>query len=218
MRIAVLGTPNRIQELRDKVSSNHELIEVKNKEFEGFDIIFDLNFEDHPDNIKLYATLPNQVVVVNAVINQLEKAVFDHNVEVHCKLFGMNSVPSFINRSLAEMSSYRVEERPTAEELFNQMEWPIRWVESRVGMVTPRIIFMIINEAYYTVQEGTATKEDIDIGMKLGTAYPKGPFEWVEEIGLRTIYEALEALYQDTHDERYKVCPMLKTEYLRQGA
>jgi 3-hydroxybutyryl-CoA dehydrogenase len=74
---------------------------------------------------------------------------------------------------------------------------------------------MIINEAYYTVQEGTACRTDIDLGMKLGTAYPKGPFEWSEEIGIDHVYETLEALYQDTKDERYKICPLLKTEYLQ---
>jgi 3-hydroxybutyryl-CoA dehydrogenase len=88
-------------------------------------------------------------------------------------------------------------------------------VEDRVGLVTPRVICMIINEAYYTVQEGTATRDDIDRAMKLGTNYPYGPFEWCERIGIKHVYELLEAVYEDTHDERYKVCPLLKREYLQ---
>jgi 3-hydroxybutyryl-CoA dehydrogenase len=74
---------------------------------------------------------------------------------------------------------------------------------------------MIINEAYYTVQEGTASKKDIDTAMKLGTNYPKGPFEFSIEFGLKQVYLLLEALHQDTHDERYKICSLLKTEYLK---
>ena len=93
----------------------------------------------------------------------------------------------------------------------------ITLVDDRVGMVTPRIIAMIINEAYYTVQEGTASKADIDTGMKLGTNYPMGPFEWVQKWGLTNIYELLEALYLDSKDERYKICPLLKKEYLSLG-
>ena len=77
-----------------------------------------------------------------------------------------------------------------------------------------RIISMIINEAYYTVMEGTATKEDIDTGMKLGTNYPMGPFEWAGKWGIANIYELLEAMYLDSKDERYKICPLLKQEYL----
>jgi 3-hydroxybutyryl-CoA dehydrogenase len=52
--------------------------------------------------------------------------------------------------------------------------------------------------------------------MKLGTAYPKGPFEWSQEIGLDHVYETLDALYQDTKDERYKIASLLKTEYLKE--
>ena len=90
-------------------------------------------------------------------------------------------------------------------------------VQDRVGLVTPRIIAMIINEAYFTVMEGTASRADIDTGMKLGTNYPMGPFEWAGKWGIGNIYELLESLYNDTKDERYKICPLLKQEYLQLG-
>jgi 3-hydroxybutyryl-CoA dehydrogenase len=89
-------------------------------------------------------------------------------------------------------------------------------VEDRVGMVTPRVIFMLINEACYTLQEGTASIKDIDTAMKLGTNYPYGPFEWADKIGINEIYETLIAIYEDTKDERYKICPLLKTKYLKE--
>ena len=91
----------------------------------------------------------------------------------------------------------------------------IEWVQSRVGFITPRVLCMIINEAYYTVQEGTANKEDINTAMKLGTNYPKGPFEFLELFGIDLVYEQLLALYNDTQDERYKICSLLKQEYFR---
>jgi 3-hydroxybutyryl-CoA dehydrogenase len=59
---------------------------------------------------------------------------------------------------------------------------------------------------------------DIDLGMKLGTAYPHGPFEWCDMIGIKHVYEVLNALYLDTHDDRYKICSLLKTEYLKSQA
>ena len=99
--------------------------------------------------------------------------------------------------------------------LLNNLLTEYKIVEDRVGMVTPRIICMIINEAFYTVQEGTASKKDIDLGMKLGTNYPMGPFEWLDKIGIDQAYELLEALYEDTKEERYKICPALKKEYLK---
>jgi 3-hydroxybutyryl-CoA dehydrogenase len=87
-------------------------------------------------------------------------------------------------------------------------------VEDRIGLVTPRVVCMIINEAYYAVLEGTASREDVDLAMKLGSNYPFGPFEWSNRIGVKHVYELLEAVYEDTRDERYKICPLLKKEYL----
>jgi 3-hydroxybutyryl-CoA dehydrogenase len=82
-------------------------------------------------------------------------------------------------------------------------------------MVTPRVICMIINEACYTLQEGTASLVDIDTSMKLGTNYPLGPFEWADKIGIQHVYQILDSVYNDTKDERYKICSLLKTHYLK---
>ena len=50
--------------------------------------------------------------------------------------------------------------------------------------------------------------------MKLGTAYPFGPFEWSQLVGIDVVYETLLAIKTDTGDERYKICNQLKTDYL----
>jgi 3-hydroxybutyryl-CoA dehydrogenase len=47
--------------------------------------------------------------------------------------------------------------------------------------------------------------------MKLGTNYPFGPFEWCEKLGVKTVVTMLEKIYNDTKDERYKICPLLKS-------
>ena len=100
------------------------------------------------------------------------------------------------------------------ENVCAQLKTKYLQVDDRVGMVTPRVVCMIINEAYYTVQEGTATREDIDLAMKLGTNYPYGPFEWCERIGLTSVYELLEVVYNETGDERYKISELMRREYL----
>jgi 3-hydroxybutyryl-CoA dehydrogenase len=71
---------------------------------------------------------------------------------------------------------------------------------------------MIINEAYYTVEEGTASRKDIDLAMKLGTNYPFGPFEWCEKIGAKNVFDLLKAVHEATQDERYHICTLLKKE------
>jgi 3-hydroxybutyryl-CoA dehydrogenase len=215
MKIGVTGSQNRVDELKEKISSAAELVEIKNTDLNqissmGLDAFIDLNFDDTPNNINHYLQLQIPVLL-SAVKTQLVKELAGKNTSA--SIFGINALPTFINRSLLEASFYNEVDKPKLETLAQTLNWECKWVEDRVGMVTPRIIFMIINEAYFTVQEGTANKADIDTGMKLGTNYPHGPFEWSEKVGLKDVYEVLEAVYLDTHDERYKICPLLKTEY-----
>lgn len=80
------------------------------------------------------------------------------------------------------------------------------------GFVAPRVISMIINEAYFTKSEKVSTEEEINIAMKLGTNYPKGPFEWKNEIGIRNVYELLKAL--SLTDSRYQPSELLEKEAL----
>jgi 3-hydroxybutyryl-CoA dehydrogenase len=73
---------------------------------------------------------------------------------------------------------------------------------------------MIINEAYLTLQEGTADRADIDLAMKLGTNYPGGPFEWAERWGLGEVSRMLHCLQSATGDPRYKRSQLLIEEAL----
>lgn len=217
MKIGVTGPQNRVEELKLKVSSQVNLVQVKDTDLGqistmGLDAFVDLGFDDNTQHLHHYLHLQIPVLL-SAVKTQLAKELAGK--QVSAPLFGMNALPTFINRPLLEVSCYDEAHKPQLESLAAQLGWQTAWVHDRVGMATPRIIFMIINEAYYTVQEGTATKQDIDTGMKLGTAYPHGPFEWAALVGLKDVYETLDALYTDTRDERYKICPMMKTEYYK---
>lgn len=130
-------------------------------------------------------------------------------------VFGFCGLPTLLNRPLLEVSLYHEADRTKLAETCAALGTDYRVVEDRVGLVTPRVICMIINEACYTLQEGTASIQDIDLAMKLGTGYPRGPFEWANAIGVARVYAVLEAMWHDTHDERYKICPLLKRQALR---
>jgi 3-hydroxybutyryl-CoA dehydrogenase len=224
MKILARGEKIRTTELQQKLDSVAiEWTVIDNLSFEkvnlsGFDVIFDLNFDEHQNALSYYAPLKGKPVVVSAAKKSLALSIHEYGKAVDCVLIGMNALPTFINRSLAEVSLNKTTDRELVEQVFSQLSWDVKIVNDRVGFITPRVILMIINEACYTVQEGTATMQDIDTSMKLGTNYPLGPFEWGDKIGIKHVYETLEAVYQDTHDERYKICPLLKTLYLKNGS
>jgi 3-hydroxybutyryl-CoA dehydrogenase len=74
-------------------------------------------------------------------------------------------------------------------------------VDDITGFVSARVIAMIINEAYFAIEDEVSTKAEIDIAMKLGTNYPYGPFEWAEKIGLEKVCNLLQAMAIE--DEKY---------------
>ena len=75
--------------------------------------------------------------------------------------------------------------------------------------VALRVICCVVNEAYLALSEGVASAEDIDKAMKLGANYPRGPFEWAEEIGVQSILRMLDSL-RDAYGEAYIAAPSLR--------
>ena len=212
MRIGVMGTAQQLASYR-KINTAFTEVQDTNS-LQNYDIFIDLNFDQNPHRITEFQNTGTTLTLLGAVNIQLENAMAQAGIKYKGqKILGINNIPTFIERSSLEYSNPFEIDISDLELLGYEA---LEQVDSRVGMVSPRIIFMIINEAYYTLQEGTATKADIDTAMKLGTAYPKGPFEWANEAGLGCVYRTLEAIYKDTHEERYKICPLLKTEYLKQ--
>ncbi|ACF12559.1 3-hydroxyacyl-CoA dehydrogenase NAD-binding [Chloroherpeton thalassium ATCC 35110] len=76
--------------------------------------------------------------------------------------------------------------------------------------VFARIIAMLVNEALFCVQENVSSEGDVDLAMKYGMSFPKGPIEWGREIGFDKIASVLNALYNEFRDDRYRPAPLLK--------
>lgn len=83
------------------------------------------------------------------------------------------------------------------------------------GFVTSRISALVGNEAFYMLQEGIGTPEDIDKAIKLGLNYPMGPFELVDLVGLDTRLNNLNYLHK-TLGEKYRPAPLL-IQYVKAG-
>lgn len=218
MKIQVVGSDRDFQEFEQKFGAQNELVHFSDYQFlsepEDNALIFDFFIGDEPELCSNYANLEKISLFVNAPkISLAELRYFNERID-DLRLFGFNGLPGFVNRTVLEVSALTSVNEDELESICKSLSTDFQIVEDRVGMVTPRIICMIINEAFYTLQEGTATKQDIDLGMKLGTNYPMGPFEWCKSIGIQHVYELLESLYEDTKEERYKVCPLLKRDYL----
>lgn len=83
-------------------------------------------------------------------------------------------------------------------------------VQDYPGFVTNRIMMLMINECAYVVMDGVATPQDVDKIFRLGFAHKMGPLATADLIGLDTILQSIEVLYESYSDSKYRPCPLLK--------
>lgn len=223
MVILVVGSPINYNEMLAKFGEHHQLVHAEDLSFieaelfSKVDLVFDFISHESPEDLQFYGQKQELMVFVHMALTSFHEIAV-YTTDVFNVIIGFNGLPTFVNRNVLECTLGYEADRGILTSIAKKLETELEVVDDRVGMVTPRIICMIINEAYFTVQEGTASRTDIDLGMKLGTNYPFGPFEWCKHIGLDNVVELLEAVYDDTKDERYKICPLLKKEYLNELA
>jgi 3-hydroxybutyryl-CoA dehydrogenase len=84
------------------------------------------------------------------------------------------------------------------------------------GFIVNRILIPMINEAIFTLEEGVASAEDIDLAMTTGANHPVGPLALADRIGLDTVLAICEVLYQDLGDPKFHPCPLLR-RYVEAG-
>lgn len=97
-----------------------------------------------------------------------------------------------------------------AERFFAALGKHVEWVGDAPGLVLGRIVCQIVNESAFALGEGVGSAQDIDTGMVLGLAHPRGPFAWADEIGIDHVLAVLDGLWTEYREERYRTAPALR--------
>ena len=140
-------------------------------------------------------------VLINSVVDTLA------GLQAPVNVLRINGWAGFISRPVWEVAG-KVDEHITS--LFGSLGIKINNVKDEPGFISARVIAMIINEAYFALEDKVSSKPEIDIAMKLGTNYPHGPFEWAEMIGTNKILALLQELNRT--DTRYSPSSLLIKE------
>jgi 3-hydroxybutyryl-CoA dehydrogenase len=190
MRIAAIG---------------YEAEALKNLESEGIIIdyfsvptnivslhLYDAFFLNDADFLSFELLETKKITLINSVIKPLDF------LETYQQCFRVNHWPTFVENKEWEIVG---KDCDTLSELFTALKRSALFVKNEVGLIAPRILAMIINEAHYAEEESVSSPTEIDVAMKLGTGYPQGPFEWGKAIGLKRIYNLLLELSKQS--ERY---------------
>jgi 3-hydroxybutyryl-CoA dehydrogenase len=121
--------------------------------------------------------------------------------------FSNGSVVTLVaNRWLTERVRARVEEF---------LAWLGRfgvWIADVPGLVLPRLVCMVANEAAFATGEGVADPATLDLAMRLGMNFPRGPLAWAAEIGYAQCSAVLLHLLYEYGEDRYRLAPWLRQQ------
>ncbi|MBM7619359.1 3-hydroxybutyryl-CoA dehydrogenase [Bacillus tianshenii] len=199
-----------------------------------------LSYSVHLEDVVKEADLIIEAVPENM---EIKKSVFeriDRHAPSHC-LFASNTstmspteIGSFTNRpeKVIAMHFFNPVHKMKLVEIVRGLETSddtaeaIRSVAEKMGketvvvnefpgFVTSRISALVGNEAFYMLQEGVGTPEEIDKAIKLGLNYPMGPFELGDLVGLDTRLNNLKYLHEKL-GEKYRPAPLLE-KYVKAG-
>ncbi len=92
---------------------------------------------------------------------------------------------------------------------------PVRVNKELPGFLVNRILRAITNEAYFLLDQGVASFEDIDLACELGLNHPMGPFRLGDFSGLDIGYNARIERFRETGDESYRPSPELEKRVQR---
>ena len=168
----------------------------------GTDGYIDLLFNPGKERVDLLRGFSPAIVIINSVTTGLD-GLPENFIRI-------NGWPTFLKRAVVEASGQNAEIKKRAENIFACFSKKTAWVPDVPGFISARVVSMIINEAYFALEEEVSNKDEIDTAMKLGTNYPYGPFEWSEKIGLKKVYQLLAVLAET--NSRYEPCTLMKKE------
>ncbi|MEJ7626395.1 MAG: 3-hydroxyacyl-CoA dehydrogenase family protein [Ferruginibacter sp.] len=200
MKIVLTGSEESRQALK-KTNENIDWIEVESTKDFNDHINADAFFNLNNDAAAQVYSPELKLIFINSVIIPLK------DIEQNKNLIRFNGWNGFLQRDIWEVSGNI---HAAAEKIFRETGKKFTAVADEPGFISARILAMIINEAYFARGENVSTETEIDIAMKLGTNYPKGPFEWAELIGKQNILLLLNRLTQS--DLSYTPAPLLVKE------
>jgi 3-hydroxybutyryl-CoA dehydrogenase len=186
----------------------------------GYDVRFTDEFEENEVEILVDASVgrspldpvpepddPNALVCVLCVDGSLAE------LDLRGTAVGFHALPPFSESALVELTwSAGASETNSmrADAFFRSLGKHVERVGDAPGLVLGRIVCQLVNEAAFAVSEGVGSAEDVDVAMRHGYNWPRGPLEWADEIELDQVLATLDALHEELREERYRAAPLLR--------
>eukprot|EP00262_Sarcandra_glabra_P006266 TRINITY_DN18404_c0_g1_i1.p1 TRINITY_DN18404_c0_g1~~TRINITY_DN18404_c0_g1_i1.p1 ORF type:complete len:297 (-),score=39.33 TRINITY_DN18404_c0_g1_i1:242-1132(-) len=192
------------------------------EELQSADVIIEAIVESEDVKKKLFSEL-DKIAKASAILASNTSSIsitrLASATSRPCQVIGMhfmNPPPVMKLVEIVRGAETSDEVSATVKALAERFGKTVIWSQDYPGFIVNRIMMPMINEAFFALYTGVATKEDIDTGMKLGTNHPMGPLELADFIGLDVCLSIMKVLHTGLGDSKYRPCPLL-VQYVDAG-
>lgn len=180
------------------------------------DLVIEAILENMEEKIRLFTALdhllkPEALILSNtSSLSVTQMGAVTRRAEKVCGLHFFNPAPVM---KLVEIVETITTSPATLEEVRNfalSLDKTPVLAKDRAGFIVNFLLIPYLIAAIRMLENGVASRDDIDTAMKLGCGYPMGPFTLLDYVGLDTTLWAAEALYEEFKDPLYAPPPLLR--------
>jgi 3-hydroxybutyryl-CoA dehydrogenase len=186
------------------------------EEFADCDLVIEAVIENMEEKLRLFPALdriakPEALLLTNtSSLNVTQMGAVTKRPDKVCGLHFFNPAPVMKLVEVVRTISTSEETIETVKQFAISLGKTPVLAKDTAGFIVNFLLIPYLLAAIRMLENGMATRDDIDTAMKLGCGYPMGPFTLLDYVGLDTTLWAAEAIYEEYKDPLYAPPPLLR--------
>ncbi|GAC1361790.1 MAG: 3-hydroxybutyryl-CoA dehydrogenase [Ktedonobacteraceae bacterium] len=204
-------TPDEVKENRAHLRGT-----IDKADFADCDVVVEAVIENMEEKLRLFPTLdrvlkPDAIILSNtSSLNITQMGAVTKRADKICGLHFFNPAPVMKLVEVVKTISTSNETIESVKQFALSLGKTPVLAKDTAGFIVNFLLIPYLLAAIRMLENGMATREDIDTAMKLGCGYPMGPFTLLDYVGLDTTMWAAEAIYDEYKDPLYAPPPLLR--------
>jgi len=185
-------------------------------DFANCDLVIEAVIENMEEKLRLFPALdhilkPDALLLSNtSSLNVTQMGAVTKRPDKVCGLHFFNPAPVMKLVEIVKTISTSDETIETVRQFALSLGKMPVLAKDTAGFIVNFLLIPYLLAAIRMLENGMASREDIDAAMKLGCGYPMGPFTLLDYVGLDTTLWAAEAIYEEFKDPLYAPPPLLR--------
>jgi 3-hydroxybutyryl-CoA dehydrogenase len=204
-------TPAQVDENRSRLHGTLEMAD-----FADCELIIEAVLENMQEKLRLFPALdailkPDALILSNtSSLSVTQMGAVTKRPDKVCGLHFFNPAPVMKLVEVVQTISTSQETIDTVKQFAISLGKTPVLAKDTAGFIVNFLLIPYLLAAIRLLENGLATRDDIDNAMKLGCGYPMGPFTLLDYVGLDTTMWAAEAIYEEFKDPLYAPSPLLR--------